>query len=79
MTTAKTLSQIFEEFLAEQKARVSQKTFMKYQSVIGLYKSYLESYWPGHDHAELAAQRLTRVRRAKRSRPLRLPRRDSSW
>jgi hypothetical protein len=52
MTTAKTLSQVFEEFLAKQKARVGHKTFLKYQSVIGLYKSYLESYWPGHDHAE---------------------------
>jgi hypothetical protein len=27
----------------------SHKTFLKYQSIIGLYKSYLESYWPGHD------------------------------
>jgi hypothetical protein len=49
---AKTLAQIFAEFLADQKARVSHKTFLKYQGVIDLYKSYLESYWPGHDQAE---------------------------
>ena len=39
MTTAKTLSQIFEEFLADQKPRISHKTFLKYQSIIGLYKT----------------------------------------
>jgi hypothetical protein len=54
MITRKTLSQVFEEFLVEQKARISHKTFLKYQSIIGLYKSYLESYWPGHDQAEYA-------------------------
>ena len=52
MTTAKTLSQVFEELLADQKARIRPKTFLKYQSIIGLYQSYLESYWPGHDQAE---------------------------
>jgi len=52
MATAKpvkTISAIFDEFLADQKDRISHKTFLKYQSIIGLYKSYLESYWPGHD------------------------------
>jgi len=52
MATAKpvkTISVIFEEFLADQKTRISHKTFLKYQSIISLYKSYLESYWPGHD------------------------------
>lgn len=46
---AKTISEVFEEFLADQKNRISLKTFSKYQSIIHLYKSYLESYWPGHD------------------------------
>ena len=46
---ATTISDIFEEFLADQKDRISHKTFLKYQSIIGLYKSYLEGYWPGHD------------------------------
>ena len=62
MTTAKparTLAQVFEEFLADQKARISHKTYLKYQSIIGLYKSYLESYWPGHDQAEY--NRITRA------------------
>ena len=45
----KTIAQVFDEFLADQKDRISHKTFLKYQSIIGLYKSYLESYWPGHD------------------------------
>jgi hypothetical protein len=48
-TTEKTISQLFDEFLADQKDRISHKTFLKYRSIIGLYKSYLESYWPGHD------------------------------
>jgi hypothetical protein len=46
---AKTISDIFQEFLADQKDRISHKTFSKYQNVISLYKSYLEGYWPGHD------------------------------
>ena len=45
----KTISQVFEEFLADQRDRISAKTFSKYQSIIQLYESYLESYWPGHD------------------------------
>jgi hypothetical protein len=45
----KTIAEIFEEFLTAQKTRISHKTFLKYESIIGLYKSYLESYWPGHD------------------------------
>src|ERR1039457_6423837 len=45
----KTISQVFEEFLADQKGRISAKTFSKYQSIIQLYGSYLENYWPGHD------------------------------
>jgi hypothetical protein len=45
----KSIAQIFEEFLADQKPRISHKTFLKYESIIDLYGSYLESYWPGHD------------------------------
>jgi hypothetical protein len=45
----KSIAQIFEEFLADQKPRISHKTFLKYESIIDLYRSYLESYWPGHD------------------------------
>ena len=45
----KTIAQVFEEFLADQKPRISHKTYLKYQSAISLYKMYLESYWPGHD------------------------------
>lgn len=48
-TTTKTISQVFSDFLADQKARLKPKTFAKYRSIIGLFESYLESYWPGHD------------------------------
>jgi hypothetical protein len=51
-TTDKTISQVFEEFLSDQKARLSPKTFSKYETIIGLFGSYLESYWPGHDQDE---------------------------
>ena len=49
---AKTLSEVFDEFLTDQKPRISHRTFLKYQTIISLYKSYLESYWPGHDQTE---------------------------
>lgn len=49
-----TISQVFEEFLADQKARISHRTFLKYQSIIGLYKSYLENYRPGHGQDDYA-------------------------
>ena len=44
----KTIDQLFEGFLADQEARLSPKTFDKYEGIIHLYRSYLESYWPGH-------------------------------
>ena len=47
--STKPISQVSEEFLADQKGRISAKTFSKYESIIQLYGSYLESYWPGHD------------------------------
>jgi hypothetical protein len=47
-----TIAQVFEAFLADQKARISHKTYLKYESIISLYKSYLEGYWPGHEQAE---------------------------
>ncbi len=45
----RTITQVFEEFLADQKSRIAEKTFSKYKTVISLYTSYLEGYWPGHD------------------------------
>lgn len=41
---ANTISQAFDEFLGDQKRRISPKTFSKYQSIISLYSSYLESW-----------------------------------
>lgn len=49
--TGKTIATVFAEFLEDQKDRISAKTFAKYQGIIELYESYLESYWPGHDDA----------------------------
>ncbi len=51
----KTISQIFTEFLADQNARLSPNTYRKYEGIIHLYRSYLESYWPGHDQKEYNA------------------------
>ena len=48
----KTIDQLFDEFLADQKARLSPRTLTKYEDVIDLYRSYLESYWPDHSHEE---------------------------
>src|SRR5437870_5696902 len=46
---AKTIADVFTEFLADQEARLGPKTHAKYKGIIHLYQSYLESYWPGHD------------------------------
>ena len=51
----KTIDQLFEEFLADQEARLSPKTFDKYEGIIHLYRSYLESYWPDHSGKEYDA------------------------
>ena len=51
-TTKKTISQVFEEFLSDQEARISSRTLSKYEGIISLFESYLESYWPGHDQEE---------------------------
>ena len=48
----KTISEVFEEFLDDQEARLSPKTLGKYETIIHLFTSYLESYWPGHDQDE---------------------------
>jgi hypothetical protein len=47
-----TIDQAFEKFLAEQEARLSPSTFSKYESILDLLRSCLESYWPGHDQEE---------------------------
>ncbi|MGO9470359.1 MAG: hypothetical protein ACLQVF_40200 [Isosphaeraceae bacterium] len=39
----KTIDQPFEEFLADQQARLSPKTFERYEGIIDLYRRYLES------------------------------------
>jgi hypothetical protein len=51
----KTIDQLFEEFLADQEARLSPKTFDKYEGIIHLYRSYLERYWPDHSGKESEA------------------------
>ena len=47
-----TIDQAFEQFLAEQEARLSPSTVSKYESILDLLRSCLESYWPGHDGEE---------------------------
>jgi len=51
-TANKTVSQVLEEFLSDQAARISPNTLSRYESIISLFASYLESYWPGHDQDE---------------------------
>ena len=48
----KTIEKILEEFLDDKEARLGQSTFDKYETIIHLYKLYLERYWPGHAHGE---------------------------
>jgi hypothetical protein len=56
----KTIDQLFEEFLADQEARLSPKTLDKYEGIIHLYRSYLESYWPDHSGKDYEA--ITRAK-----------------
>jgi hypothetical protein len=45
----KTIDEVLDEFLAEQEDRWSRATFEKYETVVGLLKRYMQSYFPGHD------------------------------
>jgi hypothetical protein len=56
----KTIDQLFEEFLADQEARLGLKTYDRYKGIIQLYRSYLESYWP--DHSGKEADAITKAR-----------------
>ena len=47
-----TIDRVFQEFLAEQEARLSARTLRKYENILDLFRSCLESYWPGHDQEE---------------------------
>jgi len=51
----KTIDELFDEFLADQKARLSPRTLSKYRDIIDLYRGYLESYWPDHSGKEYDA------------------------
>jgi hypothetical protein len=44
-----TIARLFAEFLVGQQARLSPKTYSKYEEIIDLYASYLERYWPDHE------------------------------
>jgi len=49
---AMTIDQVFEEFLAEQEARLSASTYRRYDDVVDLLRMCLEDYWPGHSQEE---------------------------
>ncbi len=51
-TANRTISQVLEEFLSDQEARLSPRTVSKYEDIVSLFENYLESYWPGHDQDE---------------------------
>ncbi len=78
-TASKTISQVFDEFLTDQEARLSPSTFSKYGSIISLFESYLESYWPGHDQEEYNRSTKQGRRIAARSAPTRFPRAIASF
>jgi hypothetical protein len=56
---AETIDQVFEEFLADQEARLSPKTYRRYDDIVDLFGSYLERYWPGRDEEEYS--RITKA------------------
>lgn len=45
---SKTIDQVLDEFLTEQKERLSRGTLNKYETIVRLFKSYCEGYWPDH-------------------------------
>ena len=49
---AKTIDQLFQEFLADQEARLSPNTYRRYDDIVDLFGCYLERYWPSHDEDE---------------------------
>ena len=49
---AKTIDEVFTEFLADQEARLSPSTYRRYDDILHLFRSCLERYWPGHDQEE---------------------------
>ena len=59
----RTISKVFEEFLADQEARLSPEPVTKYRDILSLYESYLESYWPGQgeeDYRRITGQKAVR-------------------
>jgi hypothetical protein len=44
----KTIDELFAEFLAAQKARLSPQIHSRYEGIIERYRGYLERYWPDH-------------------------------
>jgi len=49
---AKTIDRVFEEFLADQEARLRPSTYRRYDDILDLFRSCLEGYWPGHSQEE---------------------------
>ena len=49
MQPKKTIDEVLNEFLAEQKAGLGRATFAKHARIIHLLKSYCEGCWPGHE------------------------------
>ncbi len=51
----RTIDDLVAEFLAAQEARLSPKTYAKYEGIINLYRAYLERYWPDHSGPDYSA------------------------
>ena len=48
-TPKHTIDMVLQEFLDEQKSRVSMKTVNQYAYALSYFRLYVEAYWPGHD------------------------------
>ncbi len=51
-TPLRTIEAVLDEFLTEQRSRLSPKRATDYEDIIELLKRFLNGYWPGHDQAE---------------------------
>ena len=52
ITTSKSIHEILEEFLTEQQARLSSKTYLGYEEAISFFRMYLNNF--GHQHLNRA-------------------------
>ena len=70
---AKTVDEVFAEFLADQEVRLSPSTYRRYDDILDLFRSCLESYWPGQVRRSTVESRPRAARSAAASGRMRSP------